>query len=335
MNQKRIRLKGKKYNLNLKQVREEFDTQPLFRRIRRAIYKDDYLWIVIHGPPRCSKSTLALWLTWYIYDEWLKCMQATTFNLQGIMYRIIKGIPERWLTENRLHNRVPLLLFDDFGVHSNKADTQHSTAWDIFKGGFDALGTEIGILLATMVKAEEPTSQLQDKYNIEVTVDRKGHYKYDDVVWLQDYRGFRSKMRKRFIDHSFFPKLPASWYIEYDQERKGLTKQVFVRIQDALSIDSMDLVLKMIQDSDIQLIKMIIENGPVYYQKAKEELKGLYKETLTRCQARNLIVSNTIDKHNYKIDVTPLALDVISALKNKEQARKKSIYKKDHTYTRI
>ena len=93
MNLKIIRLNWLKLKLtnsmNLKQVREVFDTQPLFRRIRRAIYKDDYLWIVIHGPPRSSKSTLALWIDWYIYNEWIKAMQATTFNLQGIMYRII------------------------------------------------------------------------------------------------------------------------------------------------------------------------------------------------------------------------------------------------------
>jgi len=320
--------------MSLDELWHWFDKQPLFKIIRQAIINDDYLWIVVHGPPRSSKSTLMLWILWYIYNkDWNKVYQAITFKLEELMNNIIKGIPIRVPTKNKLHKRVPIIGYDDFSVHSNKADTQHSSAWDIFKGGFDALGTEIGVLLATMVNAESPTSQLQNKYNIEVIVPRKGVYKVDRVVWLQDYRGFRTKMKKWcIVDNATFPKIPDKYYKPYDKRRMSLTKEVYVRIQDAMSIDKLDIVLKMIKPSDIQLLKLIDLNGPIYYKKAREDLKELYKQTVIRCKSRGLIITSDHGSYNYKLEITPLAIDVLESLKNKDTARKKSIYKKEPRY---
>lgn len=298
----------------------------LFREIREAIDEDGYLWIVVHGPPRSSKSTLALWAAYEIYGDWDKVLAATVFNLPGVMHRIRNGVPERWPTRNGLHMRVPILLYDDFGVHSNKADTQHSTAWDIFKGGFDCIGTEIGVLMATMVNAEEATSQLQNKYNVEVTVKRKGHYKFDKVEWLQDFRGFRTRMKKTWVENGTFDPLPTEVYKMYDSMRQDLTKEVFIRIEDALSVDSLDFVLKMIKPEDVDLLKLIDKIGPVYYEKAKNELGENYKDTITRCRARNLIVSTNVQQKNYKYEITGLGKDVITALENKDNAVKKNLY---------
>jgi len=327
--------KMSKEKMNLKELWEYFDKQDLFKMIRRAIINDDYLWIVIHGPPRSSKSTLALWIVWYIYNmDWEKTYQATIFNLQDLMHRIINGIPMRVPTKNKLHNRVPIILYDDFGVHSNKADTQHSTAWDIFKGGFDALGTEIGVLLATMVSAEEPTSQLQNKYNIEVTVYKKGFYKVDKVVWLQDYKGFRPKMKKWcIVENGRFPKIPDKHYAPYDSKRTDLTKEVFVRIQDAITVDRLEIVLKMMKPSDLNLLKIIDKNGAINYQKARKELEDDYKQTLIRCKARGLVTTQDYGKDNYKIELTPLGFDALETIRNKDKAKEKSIHIKDkHGY---
>ena len=51
--------------------------------------------------------------------------------------------------------------WDDFGAYSNKAVTQYQEAWDHFKGGFDILGTKLGVMVATMVDPLEPTFQIR------------------------------------------------------------------------------------------------------------------------------------------------------------------------------
>ncbi len=288
----------------------------LFRDIKDAILSDGYLWIVVHGPPRSSKSTLALHAAYYIYKDWQKVLDSIVFNLSTLMQRIEAGKPERWPTVNKMHFRVPLLVYDDFGVHSNKADTQHSNAWDIFKGGFDCIGTELGILLATMVNAEEATSQLQNKYNAEVTVTSKGNYKYDKVEWLQDYRGFRTKMKKTWIENGTFDPIPTEWYLKYDSMRRDLTKEVFVRIKDALSYDNMDFLLRMMKPEDEQFLRLIDQKGPTKYDKS-------YEDIITRCRSRNLIVSVSQAGGHTKYDLSQLGKDVLMTIDSDDKASDK------------
>lgn len=288
----------------------------LIRDIRNAIYEDGYLWIVIHGPPRSSKSTLALWIAHQIYGDWEKVLDSVVFNLHTLIQRIDTGTPCRWPTTNGEHIRVPLIIYDDFGVHSNKADTQHSSAWDIFKGGFDCIGTELGILLATMVNAGEATSQLQDKYNAEITVNRKGHYKYDRVEWLQDFKGFRTRMKKTWVENGKFPPIPKDWYKKYDQMRCELTKEVFIRIKDALSYDNMDYLLKLLKPEDEQLLRLISNKGPISYE------PGL-KETITRCKARNLLTRLPTSPGHIKYELSQLGVDLLMTLDSDEKASRR------------
>lgn len=294
----------------------------LFKDVSEAIFDDGYLWIVIHGPPRSSKSTLALHLANHVYQDWDKVLDCIVFNLTTLMQRIQNGKPDRWPTRNKLHNRVPILIYDDFGVHSNKADTQHSMAWDIFKGGFDCIGTELGILLATMVNAEEATSQLQNKYNAEITVKSKGNYKYDKVEWMQDFRGFRTKMKKTWIENGTFDPIPEDIYRIYDEKRKELTKEVFVRIQDALSADSLDYVLRMLKPEDVQLLRLLDTRGPTRSDTAANELGDSLKHVITRCRARNLIISLGSRTRNTRAtyDLSQLGKDVLDALDSNDKA---------------
>ena len=224
------------------------------------------------------------------------------------------GKPETWPTANGLHSRVPFLLWDDQSVSGNKASTQHSSAWDEFKGAFDCLGTRIGVLLCTMVDASALTSQLQGKYNLEIFVNSKGKYKYDRVIWRQDFNGFRVIMKKEWIENGSFDPIPLNIYKEYDELRRDLTDQAFVRLEDALSMDTVDQMLKILKPSDISLLRLIENQGPVKYDTAKDELGEEYKNTLTRCKARSLVIPTHLGNNNYKLDLSSIGFDVLTAL---------------------
>jgi hypothetical protein len=291
-----------------------FESCRLFKDIRSAIDDDGYIFGTVHGPPRSSKSTIGLWAGYSVYSDWHKVIQSTVFNLAALIQNMENGRPERWPTKNGYHSRVPFILWDDFGVHGNKADTQHSTAWDVFKGGFDALGTSIGVLLCTMVDAGEATQQLQGKYTHEITVNSKGHYKYDRVIWKQDFTGFRTIMKKDWIENGTFDPIPKEVYLEYDELRKDLTKQVFVRLKDALSLDTVAQLLKVINEDDKRMLRLIQRKGPIKNIIASAELGEAYKDTLTRCKARSLIFASDRGGGYYKLELSSIGVDVLKRL---------------------
>jgi len=292
-----------------------FEQSQLFKDIRHEIYDDGYIFGIIHGPPRCSKSSLGLQAAYSVYEDWPKVLGATVFNLPSVIQRMKDGKPEKWPTANGLHERVPLLLWDDFAVNGgNKAVSQHSMAWDEFKAAFDVLGTKIGVLLLTAVDAGSATQQLQGKYNLEVFLTHKGKYKYDKVHWKQDYRGFQVKMKKECIEVGTFDPVPMNVYKEYDELRKDLTDQAFVRLEDAMANDTLDQLMKILKPSDIQLIRLIDTHGPIKYDTAKEQLGEDYKLTLTRCKARSIVIPTNLGNGNYKLDLSSIGRDIIAAI---------------------
>ena len=292
-----------------------FEQSELFKIIRKEIFDDGYLFGTVHGPPRSSKSTIGLWCGYSVYEDWHKTLQACVFSLPSVIQRLKSGLPEMWPTSNGLHNRVPFLLWDDALVNGgNKAVSQHTTAFDEFKAAFDVLGTKIGVLLCTMVDASGLTSQLQGKYNFEVFVNSKGKYKLDHVIWKQDYSGFRVLMRKEWIENGTFEPLPKSVYLEYDELRRDLTDQAFVRLEDALAVDTVDQMLKILKPTDISLLRLIENKGPIKYDTAKDELGQEYKNTLVRCKARSLVIPTNLGNNNYKIDLSSIGFSVLAAL---------------------
>ena len=292
-----------------------YEQSQLFKDIRNAIYDDGYIFGIIHGPPRCSKSTLGLHCGYSVYEDWPKTLGATVFNLASVIQRMKDGKPEKWPTSNGLHERVPYVLWDDFAVNGgNKAVSQHSLAWDEFKAAFDVLGTKIGVLMLTAVDAGSATQQLQGKYNLEVFLTTKGKYKYDKVHWKQDYTGFRVMMKKECIEYGQFEPLPMAIYKEYDELRKDLTDQAFVRLEDAMANDTLDQLMKLLKPSDIKLIRLIDNLGPINYNTAKDNLGDDYKLTLTRCKARSIIIPTNLGNNNYKLDLSSIGRDIIAVL---------------------
>lgn len=293
-----------------------------------AIDDDRYMWLCIWGEPRTGKSMLALLILYWIYKDWKKVLNAITFNLSQTVYKIKHNLPELWPTRNQLHMRIPALLWDDFGAHSNKASTQHEPAWDKFKGGFDVLGTRLGILMATMVEPTEPTQQLQNKYTHEIWIYQRGHAKYDRYHVQQDYRGFRTRGRKTWLDDFEFDPIPDEIFKEYDQMRQALADEVLISIEDTMIESHLDYLVKRLEPMDYQLMKMIRDYGPVYHKKVYEELgQNQGKKVLTRLKSRGVISPVRDPKTGYsKYDMNEIGFEILKTLATKPEQSKESTY---------
>jgi hypothetical protein len=279
---------------------------------------DQYAWIPVWGKGRCGKTTLAMLLMFKIYHDWDMVLNAIVFNLNQLLYKMQKGEPKLFPTLTKLvHMRVPVLLIDDFAAQCGKAKTQHEKVWDLFKGSFDTLGTRIGVLLATMIEPTSPTEQLLLKYTHEIKVDRvnskKRVYKYDTCERQQDFKGWKHRQKKSWIEEQEFDRVPLDVYKQYDEMRQSLVDEVFVSMQDQMSEDTVGDLMKKIEPVDVQLLRLIKQLGPIHHHKLSDEFGENGKKALVRCKARGLIVPKRKSKAYYVYDITDLALNLLKA----------------------
>ena len=303
----------------------KIDEKPaIIRDVWNAILNDLWMWCVVWGEPRCGKTSFKMQVAYEVYKDWDKVLQSFVFNLSGLLYKIDKGTPERVPTLNKLHMRVPIMLFDDWGGSSNKAYTQYDKSWDIFKGGFDLLGTKLSVLMASMVDPSEPTYQLQQKYTHEIFITKRGVYKYDRVIWDQDFSGWKPRKRKEWVETNYFEPVPDDVYKQYDEMRLSLVDEMEQRIKDSMAETQTEAILKRLQLSDINLIKSIEEQGQISYMGFLRDAPKEYKDALIRCKARNLVIP--IRKGSvYWYDLTDLGLEVLKQIKKETVPKPQTI----------
>ena len=302
----------------------------LFKDIYDAVLNDEWIFLVIWGAQRKGKSTLGLWCPYFFWrmfnpdlteDElWQRVYDSCIFNLTDLIYKLLTPAELRVWDNKHLHHRVPILLWDDFAVHSNKAVTQHERAWDYFKGGFDALGTKMGVLILTMTTPEQPTSQIEHKYTHEVFITERGRYKYDKVIWQQDFRGWRSRHSKAWQQSQRFAQIPMKRYKEYDKKRMTLADEMLINIQDQMA-RKIPWILKRTTMDDIVLLLAIIADGVLSWGTVKKLFGEKSSRVLKRCRAHQLIIPVRRGTH-YHYDITSLGFDLIQEYQ-RQQAKPK------------
>ena len=289
---------------------------------------DQYAWIPVWGPGRCGKTTLAMLVMFKIYKDWDDVLAAIVFNLNQFLFKMRKGEPKLFPTLTQpCHMRVPVLLIDDFASSCGKAKTQHEKSWDIVKGSWDVLGTRVAIVLASMIEPTSPTEQLLLKYTHEIKIERitseKRLYKYDTCERQQDFKGWRHRQKKDWIEQQEFGKVPLDVYKQYDEMRLSLVDEVFETITDSMVEDTLESTLKRLKPIDHQLIRLIKTYGPINHHRLKNELGELGLNALSRCKARGLIVPRRKSKAYYVYDITDFGLEVLNACET--QASQSSI----------
>ena len=250
-----------------------------------------------------------------VYKDWDQVLESFVYDLAGILYKMEKGIPCRIMTRNKLHNRVPVLMPDDLGAGGNKAKTQHEPAWDIFKGAIDTYGTKIAVFLSSMGTPDSITCQLQSKYTHEIYVDRRGHAKYDEVDWEQNFRGWMPRRKKAWQDEFEFDAVPMDIYKEYDLHRLDLVDLLNQLIKDRMADNEALRIINRMGQKDRELLKEISQHGKLPKNWFQMEGNGVYREVLKRCKARSLVIPVKRGT-NYYYDLTDFGQTVLETIQN-------------------
>ena len=278
-----------------------------------AILNDSWMNIVIWGKPRTGKTTVQMQLAYAVYKDWDQVLQSFVYNLSGLLYHMKHGIPCRIMTRNKLHDRVPVIMPDDFGAHSNKAKTQHEPAMDIFKGAIDTYGTKIAVIISSMGQPNSLTQQLQEKYTHEIYVPFKGEAKYDVIDWEQNYKGFQPRQRKEWQDNFTFYEVPLDVYKQYDEHRLSLVDELNQLIEDRMVESEAARIIARMEDADKDLLSLIQSKGTLHKCYFDNEENGKLREVLKRCKARSLVIPFRRGTQ-YVYDLTDFGFEVLQTI---------------------
>lgn len=297
------------------------DEPRIVRDFWNIVNMDKYAWIPVWGEGRCGKTSLAMALMYKIYGNWNDVLNAIVFNLSQLIYKLRHGQPRLFPTVRKpVHMRVPVLLIDDFAAQCGKAKTQHEKSWDLFKGSFDTLGTRVGILLATMIEPTSPTEQLLLKYThevrIEVTYDKKTGkekrtYKYDKCKRQQDYKGWKHRQKKSWIEVQDFDPIPLDVYEQYDEMRLALVDETFVAIEDSMVFDTVERAVKRMEPIHYQILRFMKTVGMVNHHRLKKEFGEPGLKAMSWLKSYGLAVPVRKGKAYYNYDITALGTDVL------------------------
>ena len=292
---------------------KEYETPQVVKDVWNAILEDVWMNIVVWGQPRLGKTTIQMKVAYEVYKDWDQVLESFIYDLSGLLYKMKKGIPCRIMTRNKLHDRVPLLMPDDFGAGGNKAKTQHEPAWDIFKGAIDTYGTKIAVIISSMGLPDSLTQQLQGKYTHEIFVDRRGHAKYDRVSWEQNYRGWQPRNKKRWRDEFSFSKIPMDVYKQYDEQRMELVDLLNQLIEDKMVENEAARVINRMEDADKDLLSLIQSKGTLHKCYFDNEENAKLREVLKRCKARSLVIPIRRGTQ-YVYDLTDFGFEVLQTI---------------------
>ena len=230
--------------------------------------------------------------------------------------KLKQDVPENCLDLNGLHERVPILIADDFGAQCNKAKTQHEPAWDIFKGAFDTLGTKIGVLFASMGMPSGATQQIQEKYTHEIYVDRPWHAKYDKVDWQQNFGGWQAMQNKIWLHEFTFEPIPMEVYRRYDSMRLNLVDELLLQIDDAQIENEGPKTFRRLTKEDVEYIELVNRKGQVSYDYLTSEEGKKYKQIAWRCKTRGITAAVTHGK-TYWYELTDFGYNMLTLIQTK------------------
>lgn len=301
-----------------------------------AILNDSWMYIITWGQPRTGKSVCDMDIAFNIYKDWDQVLGCFVFQLGGLLRNMADGIPCRIMSRNKLHNRVPCLIGDDWGANSNKAKTQHEKAWDLVKGAWDTYGTRLAVFLANMNQPDEITLQLCNKYTQEIYIASRGVAKYDRIDWEQNFKGFQPRHDKDWQQTFRFPKAPDDVYKQYDEMRMALCDELDILIQDAIAETDTERIIKRSTKKDIELLETLNLKGMLsrYYFDNPEQAE--LKESLKKAKARGLVAvvrkggNSWYDITNFGISI----LDTISKLNSNPDELKREIQRTDSKHQR-
>jgi len=162
------------------------------------------------------------------------------------------------------------------------------------------------------------TQQLQEKYTHEIYVDKRGHGKFDEVNWRQDFYGWKSNQNKGCLyDFNFDISVPLDIYKRYDEMRMSLVDDLIQQIEDSQIENEGTRIFQRLNDKDVELIELLHQKGSFSNDWLHRPDNEHYIEAFKRLRGRGIIIP-VLHGSAYWYDLTDFGFNMLQLIQAKK-----------------
>ncbi len=223
-------------------------------RIREAIRSDGWEFWQIWGKKGHGKTTLLLLLLYGFYHDWDKVFQNLKFLLTSMV-----DVTEKVLESEDITYRVPVLGWDDLGIHGSKYRYKDPIVIE-FMEMFDAIREVIGVLITTAPLTNKALKTLRQDLTATIFLPSRGWYRFQQHDAEDNYYGLEPRFHKRHKVEGPFPSIPTEKYYAYKIQRRKFLVELKIKKYRALQAED---IIKHLTPIDKELLKHIYQKHSI------------------------------------------------------------------------
>lgn len=186
---------------------------------------------------------------------WQLALNFMVFTLKDLVHLIMKALSEE--------RRLPLVIWDDAGVHGGKRTKLRDEVFMEFSESFDAIRIVINTLILTLPLPNDTVAAMRSKYSGEILVGPRGWFNY---YWHSYHVSFYSPgepfFSKIWVEKGQFSEIPKHFYEKYYlKKRVGLFEQKFVTVSDKTFKLEDEKGTVILSDIDLYILQRLKESN--------------------------------------------------------------------------
>jgi len=200
-----------------------------------AVKNGGYETIDIWGVQGAGKSTRMLQMGYWIYKDWDTVLKNVVFKPNDFVKRL-KEVPR--------HSRIPLLMWDDIGVHYTSSTFRTNLLqYEAIDATWAAIRTKCNVICVTIPLIDRLAKNIKDNITFEVFVGRNQMEFTQRLVRLPGIGTLESNLFKIIVEQpSTFNlfEVPHDVFKQYWEMRLRLTEEALAKLDQSIMPEDLD-----------------------------------------------------------------------------------------------
>ena len=228
----------------------------LIRATKKYSTNDEFNSIIICGKKGRGKSTLAMWLSYHIYQDWKRVLDRIEYDPISISNMLNDALMKDYI--------IPAIIWDDAAAYgSYDPNTYYSPVMKALKGAYETVRVSCPLMIFTAASPKRLAPFLREDVSVIVKVRKKGlaHvFRVIDVLKWND--PLNMILVLKWEENVSFGAIPEDVYSKYSKMRKEMLRKFTKFMKEYESLLTPSEFAAMVNESPAR-IRALIKLGVI------------------------------------------------------------------------